>query len=254
MAKRRRANATRGRLVDKADPLLPGPRCVAACRAAVWQVWFSDVTNHSASAPCPRRSGEVSPSGWRAAAAGGVAGSSRRRHAIDYRGAPRGGRSGGTSRDAVAAEASCFDSAQEGNMKVPLLLKRAVIERAGARCEYCGLSQLGQEAQFHVDHIHPVVENGPTSLANLALACVSCSLRKGARRTALDPASGERHLLFNPRRDVWSEHFQWKGCRVVGRSAKGRATVDCLKMNRLLAQAIRREEYLRGRHPPPTSL
>ena len=45
-------------------------------------------------------------------------------------------------------------------MTVPLPLKRAVFQRAGGRCEYCGLAQAGQEAQFHVDHIHPLAEGG----------------------------------------------------------------------------------------------
>jgi hypothetical protein len=136
-------------------------------------------------------------------------------------------------------------------MMVPRQLHRAVLHRAGGRCEYCGLSQAGQEARFHVDHIHPRAEGGLTALDNLALACVSCSLRKGARRTASDPLTGKSEPIFHPRRQAWSEHFQWKGCRVVGRTPTGRATVDGLKMNRMLAQSIRAEETLRGRHPPP---
>ena len=135
-------------------------------------------------------------------------------------------------------------------MTVPLALKRAVFQRAGGRCEYCGLSQAGQEAQFHADHIHPLADGGATALDNLALACVSCSLRKGARRSAPDSATGRRAAFFHPRAQVWSDHFQWKGCRLIGRSPTGRATVDGLKMNRMLAQAIRAEESLRGRHPP----
>jgi len=137
-------------------------------------------------------------------------------------------------------------------MNVPIHLKRAVLQRAGGRCDCCGLSQAGQEARFHVDHIHPLAEGGATALENLALACVSCSLRKGARLTAPDPLTGKHAPIFRPRRQVWSDHFQWKGYRVSWRTPTGRATVDGLKMNRMLAQAIRSEESLRGRHPPPT--
>ena len=136
-------------------------------------------------------------------------------------------------------------------MNVPLQLQRAVLRRADGRCEYCGLSQAGQEASFHVDHICPRAKGGMTSLENLALACVSCSLRKGARRTASDPLTGKSARIFHPRSQVWPDHFHWKGCRVVGLTPTGRATVDGLKMNRMLAQAIRAEESLRGRHPPP---
>jgi 5-methylcytosine-specific restriction endonuclease McrA len=136
-------------------------------------------------------------------------------------------------------------------VKTPLPLRRTVIRLASGRCEYCGLSQIGQEAQFHVDHIYPLADGGATTLENLALACVSRSLRKGARSKAPDPQTGKPAPLFHPRNQRWSDHFQWKGCRIGGRTPTGRATVDALKMNRLLAQGIRSEELLRGRHPPP---
>ena len=43
---------------------------------------------------------------------------------------------------------------------IPIVLTSQVVERAGNRCEYRGLSQLGQEATFHVDHVQPVVAGG----------------------------------------------------------------------------------------------
>ncbi|WP_437785618.1 HNH endonuclease [Sorangium sp. So ce1097] len=73
---------------------------------------------------------------------------------------------------------------------VPAALQRRVRERAANRCEYCRLSQAGQEATFHVDHVQPRQEGGLTTLENLALACVSCSLRKGARTHGEDPLTG----------------------------------------------------------------
>ena len=63
---------------------------------------------------------------------------------------------------------------------IPVHLYRLVVQRALGRCEYCGLSQEGQEAHFHIDHVVPVVHGGETVEENLALACVSCSLRKAA--------------------------------------------------------------------------
>jgi hypothetical protein len=118
-------------------------------------------------------------------------------------------------------------------------LRRLVIRRARNRCEYCGLSQLGQEATFHVDHVVPVKAGGHDTADNLALACVSCSLRKAARQTAIDPMSGEHVALFHPRRDLF------------GRTSTGRATVEALEMNRPLIIAIREEERAHGRHPAP---
>jgi hypothetical protein len=135
--------------------------------------------------------------------------------------------------------------------EIPARLRRLVVLRAGNRCEYCGLSQEGQEATFHVDHIIPVVDDGPTSAENLALACVSCSLRKEARRSAVDQVTRRKVPLFHPRRQPWSRHFRWNGVRMIGRTATGRATVVALQMNRPLILAIRAEEVERGRHPPP---
>ena len=52
-------------------------------------------------------------------------------------------------------------------------LRRLVVRRARNRCEYCCLSQSGQEATFHVDHVVPVIAGGHASGDNLALTCVS---------------------------------------------------------------------------------
>jgi hypothetical protein len=46
-------------------------------------------------------------------------------------------------------------------------------------------------------------------------------------------------------------HFAWEDVRMVGLTSTGRATVAALQMNRPLMEAIRAEEALLGRHPPP---
>jgi hypothetical protein len=129
-------------------------------------------------------------------------------------------------------------------------LRPAVALRAGNRCEYCGLAQEGQEATLHIDHVVPRSKGGLTTLDKLALACVSCSLRKEARRSAHDPITGRIVPLFHPRRQRWAKHFRWDGVQVAGLTRTGRATVSALEMNRLRIQAIRAEEKKRGRHPP----
>jgi hypothetical protein len=133
---------------------------------------------------------------------------------------------------------------------VPARLRRLVVRRARDRCEYCQLSQQGQEAAFHIDHIIPRSAGGPTIETNLALACVSCSLRKAGRRSAPDPATGRKVALAHPRRQAWADHFRWEAVTVIGRTPTGRATVSALHLNRPLIHAIRREEVLRARHPP----
>lgn len=128
-------------------------------------------------------------------------------------------------------------------------LRAQTADRAAGRCEYCRLAQEGQEAAFHVDHVVPRAAGGLTTFDNLALACVSCSLRKGAKQTAVDPDTGREAPLFNPRTDAWSEHFRWENTRIVPLGSTGRATVAALAMNRPLILAIRAEELARGRHP-----
>lgn len=129
-------------------------------------------------------------------------------------------------------------------------LHAEVVLRAENRCEYCRLSQLGQEAAFHIDHVVPRAAGGPTVAGNLALACVSCSLRKWAKQTATDPDCGEEVPLFNPRAQIWEEHFRWEGERIVPLTPTGRATVASLALNRPVILPIRQEEAVPGRHPP----
>jgi hypothetical protein len=132
---------------------------------------------------------------------------------------------------------------------IPVFLRKLVIRRTGNICEYCHLSQKGQEATFHIDHIVPLAAAGETIAENLALACVSCSLRKGAKETAIDPETKTEVQLFNPRTEDWNEHFAWDGVILKGLTAKGRAMIKMLDLNRRIILAIREEEILLGRHP-----
>ena len=134
-------------------------------------------------------------------------------------------------------------------MAIPGSLRQAVTERAENRCEYCRLSQLSQEATFHIDHIIPESAGGPTALENLALACVTCSLKKGAKQRLIDPQTGAEVSVFNPRLNRWSDHFRIASSKILGTTPVGRAMVSTLHMNRAHAMAIRSEEQLRGRFP-----
>ena len=129
-------------------------------------------------------------------------------------------------------------------------LRRLVTMRAYDRCEYCGLAQVGQAGTFHIDHVQPMAAGGETTAENLALACISCSLRKGARQEAIDPLTGIAVQIFSPRSQIWNEHFSWDGVCVVGLSSVGRSTIAALGLNRANLLAIRGEEAFFKRHPP----
>ena len=131
--------------------------------------------------------------------------------------------------------------------EISLKLRRKVMERAQNCCEYCQLSQQGQEATFHIDHVIPRALGGTTEFKNLAVACVSCSLRKSAKTLVVDHETSESVSIFNPRTMNWQDHFVWEGVRLRGLSATGRATISALQLNRSLIIAIREEELIRRR-------
>jgi len=130
-------------------------------------------------------------------------------------------------------------------------LVQEVRDRAHEVCEYCLLPQSSQEATFHIDHIVPRREGGETDATNLALACVTCSLRKGARMFSLDPKNESTVSLFHPREETWSDHFRLNDeFEFEGLTPTGRATIAALGMNRSAIVSIRKELHFIGRFPP----
>lgn len=119
------------------------------------------------------------------------------------------------------------------------ILEEAVIRRAAGSCEYCQLPESASELPFHLDHIIAEKHGGPTDSANLAWACFSCNLRKGPNIAGLDAETRQLTRLFNPRTDVWAEHFEWQGFRLLGKTPVGRATVAVLDINHEDAIAVR---------------
>ena len=110
--------------------------------------------------------------------------------------------------------------------------RRLVRERAGDRCEYCGLHQDESPlAPLHVEHIRPRKHGGSDQLDNLALACVDCNLHKSSDLAGYDPQTGQLTELFHPRRHRWAEHFEWRGLLLLGKTAIGRTTEHVLQLN-----------------------
>jgi hypothetical protein len=86
-------------------------------------------------------------------------------------------------------------------------------------------------ATFHVEHIVAKQHGGSDDLSNLAIACMHCNLFKGPNIAGLDPQTGQLTPIFNPRRDVWTEHFALRGPTIVGLTPVGRTTVYVLALN-----------------------
>jgi len=110
--------------------------------------------------------------------------------------------------------------------------RNLVRERAGGRCEYCGLLQSAVPlTTFHVEHITAKQHGGLDDPSNLALSCHHCNLHKGPNIAGLDPETGQLIALFHPRQHAWPEHFTRRGIIIDGRTPIGRTTVRVLAMN-----------------------
>ena len=120
-------------------------------------------------------------------------------------------------------------------------------QRAGECCEYCRLPEVADEWPFHVDHIVARVHGGDDEPGNLSWSCTQCNLHKASNFASIDPATGERVDLFNPRQDVWHEHFSLDADgRIVGQTPAGRATARLLDMNGSPQLDLRRELIQQG--------
>lgn len=135
--------------------------------------------------------------------------------------------------------------------RIPDALRQQVRERARGLCEYCQTAQI-IVVTMEVDHIVPQNAGGATELYNLALTCRACNSFKQDHQTGIDPHTNEEVLLFNPRTQTWSEHFQWNadGTIIVGITPTGLATIDRLRMNREEIIASHQLWVQAGWHPP----
>ena len=105
---------------------------------------------------------------------------------------------------------------------------------------------------MEIDHLIPQSLGGLTEEDNLWLACSLCNDHKSDRISALDSGTGEVVRLFNPRHQVWLEHFRWNDAsdRIVGLTPVGRATVVALSVNRPSLVIARQLWVAVGWHPP----
>jgi hypothetical protein len=131
-------------------------------------------------------------------------------------------------------------------------LKETVKERAKFCCEYCLAQVLFSADVFSIEHILPVAKGGLTILINLAFSCQCCNNHKFTATHAVDLLTGAMAQLYNPRTDIWAEHFKWDDdfIEILGTSPTGRATVSRLDLNRVGLLNLRRVLVQAGFHPP----
>ena len=129
--------------------------------------------------------------------------------------------------------------------------RQFVATRAGGRCEYCRAVEVGQLATFEVEHVAPSTVGGSDGVENLAWACGRCNRSKSDRVELIDPESGLAVAVFDPRAMRWVDHFAWRSHELLGLTPIGRALVEALDLNSARRVAIRQDEQILGRFPPP---
>ena len=132
------------------------------------------------------------------------------------------------------------------------MIQKEVDRLANGKCEYCHCLQKYTPEKHEFEHIIPIIQGGKSVTLNLARACRGCKNLKSISIAGIDPETQEITPLFNPRKDRWHEHFSWSNDKIllIGRTPKGRATINRLKLNRKELKNIRRITIDFG-HPPP---
>jgi 5-methylcytosine-specific restriction endonuclease McrA len=135
---------------------------------------------------------------------------------------------------------------------IPRGLRDKVAAQARHRCGYCLTAEAIVGTPMEIEHIIPQAFGGVTEEDNLWLACSLCNDHKNDRIADFDPSTGELVRLFNPRHQLWGEHFEWTpaGDRIMGKTPTGRATVNALNLNRPSLVVARRAWVSVGWHPP----
>jgi hypothetical protein len=139
--------------------------------------------------------------------------------------------------------------------------RQLVRRRANYLCEYCHSPEQSSSDIFTIDHLLPRSLGGSDAPDNLALACRRCNERRYNFTTGIDPQTGEEVAIFNPRLQLWNDHFIWinRGLIIIGTTPTGRATCVRLDLNdqfhnQGFIQESRQLWIKGGWHPPQEDL
>jgi HNH endonuclease len=142
-------------------------------------------------------------------------------------------------------------------MSISIAIRLRIRQRANFLCEYCHSSEEASTSLFTLDHLIPQSLGGDDSEDNLALACHRCNGRRYNFTDGIDPDTQTSVALFNPRTNLWSDHFIWSadGQNILGITPVGRATLNRLDLNDDFhddgsIQRARRLWIRGGWHPP----
>lgn len=136
--------------------------------------------------------------------------------------------------------------------KISEELDARIREQAKKRCGYCLVPQKLVSFKLEIEHLLPKAKGGSDEEVNLWLACRQCNLIKAAKTHGFDPLTSESIEIFNPRKQLWSDHFVWSNDKtlIIGKTPAGRATVLALQLNSDLQRTAREFWKLTDLFPP----
>ncbi|MFN4253804.1 MAG: HNH endonuclease [Saprospiraceae bacterium] len=124
-----------------------------------------------------------------------------------------------------------------------------IAQRAGFCCEYCRLHRDDLFLPFQIDHIISLKHGGGHELENLAYVCPHCNQHKGSDLATFLDSYQDIAVLFNPRTDIWAEHFEVAEGEILPKTRTGRATIKMLRFNEPDLLILRRSLFEEGRYP-----
>ncbi len=117
------------------------------------------------------------------------------------------------------------------NDYIPFGVRRLIAFRASYICEYCLLPEADSYIGYEVDHIISLKHGGSGIESNLAYSCPDCNCNKGSDLASIDWSTNQIVRFFNPRLDVWSEHFRLSSGFIESTTTIGKVTVSIFKFN-----------------------
>lgn len=104
-----------------------------------------------------------------------------------------------------------------------------VRHRAKFACEYCGVSETDCGGELTIYHFKPRSKGGADDQENLVYCCVRCNLYK----SDFWPVSPEATQLWNPRHELFENHFVVSGNGMLeALTEEGALSLKILRLNR----------------------
>ena len=85
--------------------------------------------------------------------------------------------------------------------------------------------------KFQVEHVISMQHGGKTIFANLAYACPVCNSKKGPNVGTVLEDETVFVRFFNPRKQMWSAHFEIQDGHILPKTQIGEGTVKILDFN-----------------------